>query len=215
MDQELFQILEFTKAMHALKKIERFKGQVFFRDYPQPERWESVADHTWRMTALLMLLHDRLSQPIDLVKAFTMIVIHDVPEILAGDEGVLGEDGTGYTSHVYNKDLARKRHASEKDAAKQLFDMLPETLGNELFTLWLEFEERKTYEAKIVKALDRIEGKLQVLEHRNGHVFPKHHDFNITFGQEITADADPALEQFMKIIVDEMKENFREFVKET
>lgn len=40
------QIYHFATAIEGLKKLERFRGQYFWKDYPQRTRYESVADHS-------------------------------------------------------------------------------------------------------------------------------------------------------------------------
>jgi putative hydrolases of HD superfamily len=85
----------FATLLEGLKKIERFKGQFYWRDYPELKRYESVADHSWRLAMLVILLEKQFSQNINLEKAIKIALIHDIPEILSGDASPLGEDGTG------------------------------------------------------------------------------------------------------------------------
>src|SRR5436190_1329697 len=116
---------EFAHILEALKKLERYKDQVYWRDYPKQARYESVADHTWRLCVLIMLFEHRLATKLDLSKALTMALIHDVPEIYAGDASPMGSSGTGQDSHAFNTVLAKERHAKEIAAAKKLFRVLP------------------------------------------------------------------------------------------
>lgn len=149
--------------MGEVKRLERFKGQVFWRDY-DIERLESVADHTWRMALMLLVIEKQLAQSIDMLRALKMIIIHDIPEIKHGDPSPLGSDGTGKDSHAYNKKVAQQKFEDENQAAKEIFSQLGSGLGNELYGLWLEFEEQKTYEAQVVRAIDKYEAKLQAME---------------------------------------------------
>ena len=107
---ESIKIIEFLKTIGGLKDLERFRGQFFWKDYPQQKRYESVADHTWRMAMLLIVSEKYLSDPLDISKALKMALIHDLPEIIAGDLSPLGSDGTGHDSHLYNKELAAKKY---------------------------------------------------------------------------------------------------------
>ncbi|EKD56829.1 MAG: hypothetical protein ACD_58C00073G0001 [uncultured bacterium] len=140
----------------------------YWRDYPKPHRYESVADHTWRLVLLLILFEKKLSRKIDLDRAVKIAMVHDIPEIIAGDAPPIGSDGTGRDSHAFNKDVAKVRHKEEDKAAKEIFSKLPNKLGKELYDCWLELEEQKTYEAKVVKSLDRLECAIQILEYRKG-----------------------------------------------
>lgn len=210
MQTEAKKILEFVTALEGLKKIERFKEQIFWKDYPFPKRYESVADHTWRLAVMLIAVEKYLSQPLDLAKALTMALIHDIPEIITGDASPLGTDGTGQDSHAYNAEAAGKKHEAEKLAAKEIFNRLPQPHGDDLYRLWLEYEEQKSFEAQVVKALDKIEGKLQALEYSQGNVFKKHLDFNIKYGVE-TYDVDPLIQEIGAKLGEEFRQKFKEF----
>ena len=76
------QLIAFINLASELTAIERFKGQTYWAEYPSPGRWESVADHSWRLALLLQSISDQLSRPIDLSKALRMCLIHDLPEII-------------------------------------------------------------------------------------------------------------------------------------
>jgi putative hydrolase of HD superfamily len=212
MDSFLEEFFEFSNLIGKLKKIERFKGQYYWRDYPTPSRYDSVADHSWRMALLVMLFEDKLSKEFDSEKALKMALIHDIPEILAGDASPLGSDGTGKDAHSYNDELKKERHEAEKNAAREIFGKLSEEKNKELMDLWLEYEKQESFEARVVKALDRIEATLQVLEYRNGHMFPKHLEFSMDYSLK-DVNADPAIYQFGLMIVDEMRKRYREFKK--
>ncbi len=212
MKDVLSSYFEFASVIEGLKKLERFRGQFYWRDYPQLKRYESVADHTWRLSILLILFENKLSQKFDLTKALKMALIHDLPEILAGDDSPLGEDGTGKHTHAFNQHVAHKRSVKEQQAAKELFGMLSDTKAQELLSLWQEFEDQQAFEARVIKSLDRIEALLQVLQYRGGHLFPGHLEFNITYGLK-GSDVDPAVHKFGQLIAQKMRDQYREFKK--
>jgi len=207
---DIQKIFEFTTYLEGFKKMERFVGQVFWRDYPQPKQYESNADHTWRMAMMLVTLEDKLSQEIDFKKAMKMLLVHDIPEMISGDPSPLGSDGTGSDSHAYDRDKASEKFNKENQAAENIFSKLPSSQASELHDLWLEFESQSSYEAKLVKALDKLEGKLQAYEYTKGVVFPKHRDFNLAYGVE-SYKMDPATEEFGEILLNKMKEDYIEF----
>jgi putative hydrolase of HD superfamily len=196
--------------VNQLKFIERFKGQVYWRDYPAPSRWESVADHSWRLAMLVLTFANKLSKPLDLEKALTMALIHDIPEIIAGDASPLGESGTGKDSHAYNPKIQAVRHTDEKAAAKAIFAKLDTNEGNNLYELWLEIETLANFEAQVVKALDKIEAMSQVLEWRKGHMFPEHLAFTTKYGSK-GASVDPAIEEYAAYVAGEMRNQFKVF----
>lgn len=95
MEQEdLLKFFTFATELEKFKKLERYRGQCFWKDYPTPVQYESDADHTWRLAMLVMMFSGRLSRPFQLEKALKMVLIHDLPEILTGDTSPLGESGT-------------------------------------------------------------------------------------------------------------------------
>ncbi len=207
---DIRKIFEFTTYLEGFKKIERFVGQHFWKDYPHPLRYESDADHTWRMAMMLVVIEKRLSRPIDFAKAMKMLLIHDVPEIIAGDASPLGTDGTGKDSHAYNTDMAEAKFEREKEAAEEIFGKLPKEEAEALYALWLEYEDQASYEAKVIKALDRFEGKLQTLEYTNGVIFKEHLAFAETYGTD-TFNIDPALKELEAVLLEEFHAKFKEF----
>lgn len=212
MKNELEQIFEFTSYCEALKKIECFKDMFYWRDYPKPHHYESVADHTWRLVLLLILFEKKLSKKINLDRAVKIAIVHDIPEIIAGDASPLGSDGKGIDSHAFNKEVGKTRHESEKMAAKEIFSKLTKELGKELFECWLELEKQQTYESCIVKCLDRIECTMQILEYRNGEVFPEHFKITLKYLWQYSG-ADPILDDFCKLLEQKLRKNYKEFKK--
>lgn len=159
---------------------------------------------------ILLAIQKELSKPIDFEKALKMVLIHDIPEIIAGDPSPLGTDGTGRDSHAYNEEARRKKHENEKRAAKEIFGKLPKPEGDELYNIWLEFEEGKTYEAKVAAALDKFEGKLQALEYTGGRIYKDHYDFFRTYGVG-TFDADPIIKEIGDILIADLDKKFTEY----
>lgn len=209
----LQKFLDFARELEKLKKLERFRGQPFWRDYPELPRYESVADHTWRLGMLLLMFADKLSQKIDLEKALKLVLIHDLPEIITGDGSPIGEDGTGEKTYAFDQEKAYEKHKHEEKAAKKLFAGLPEEMAKNFYELWLEYDLQSSYEAKIVKSLDKLEALLQVIQYRNGQYFEKHLEFNASYAMK-GADIDPALTEFGNLLIQEMKKNYREFRKD-
>ena len=104
----------------------------------------------------------------------------------------------------------RQKFKNEEAAAQEIFAKLPEKKAKEFYDLWLEFEKQECYEAKIVKAIDKLEGKLQAYEYRKGEMFKEHFDFTVAYGIE-TYQVDPALKEFGDVLRTKFEENYREF----
>jgi len=115
---------------------------------------ESVADHTWRLSLMLILVVPKLGIKVDHLKILKMAIIHDVVEIEGKDIPRL----ESIVSSRLSNDIKLKEKAAINNIKKMLGDS-----GQEIFDLWNEFDEYKTNEAKALRFLDKLEGQLQFL----------------------------------------------------
>ena len=106
------------------------------------ERPESVASHSWGMSALALRL---CPENLDLSKVLSLCIIHDIPEIIVGD--LTPEDD------CTNK--AKDEHNAMTQIAPQWLD------------LFEEYESGETAEAKFVKQIDKLDMALQAVIYRN------------------------------------------------
>lgn len=130
-------------AAFLLKELPR-TGWVR-RGVPNPE---SVAAHSWGVSLLVLAL---LPEHLDLRRALTYAVLHDLPEALAGD----------WTPHE-----GRPREAkveAERAAMDRLGRILPR--GEVLAALWHAYEAQADEEARFVRQLDRLDMALQALRY--------------------------------------------------
>lgn len=87
-------------------------------------------------------------------------------------------------------------------------------MARDFYELWLEYDLQSSYEAKVVKSLDKLEALLQVIQYRGGQYFPKHLEFNASYAMK-GSDIDPALAEFGNLLITEMKKNYKEFKKDS
>jgi len=139
MNQRIFKIINFLKEIEKYKTIER---EIFLSNL---KRKESDAEHTWHAAMILLLLEKELKEGVNILKAFKMILIHDLIEIYAGD------------TFAFDKEGKKSKKDREERAAKKLFSQLPDDLKRELYELWREYEEQITPESKIINAIDKIQ----------------------------------------------------------
>ncbi|MBI3577323.1 HD domain-containing protein [Candidatus Gottesmanbacteria bacterium] len=111
-------------------------------------RRESVAEHTWRMAIMALVLAPHLKKKPDMVTLLKMILIHDLPEVYAGDRA------------VWKKKQSNK-HQNEKEALQRLIRALPSETKEEMMRLWVNFETCQTIESKMANALDKMEVLIQ------------------------------------------------------
>lgn len=142
--------LEFIHEIDKLKYILR-KTKLFNSDRP-----ENDVEHSWHLAMIAMVLSEHVNHPVDLLKVMKMLLIHDVVEIDAGDV------------FFFDKTQSHDNRPEEYAAAKRIFGLLPQDQAQELESLWIEFEECKTNDAKFAKAIDRLEPMLQNRSNKGG-----------------------------------------------
>lgn len=145
---------EAKRLIEFIRYAEKLKTELRHTTRSDNQR-ESVADHTWRLSLMLMLVYPKLKLKIDLSRTLKIAIIHDIVEIEAKDISVLEQ--------INNKKLTVQKEKAEKTAISNIKKRLGDD-GQEIFDLWYEFEDSKTNESKIVKALDKLEAQLQVLD---------------------------------------------------
>lgn len=143
-------------------------------------RQESVAEHTWRVSLMAMLIEPYLDRKVNLARLLKMVIIHDLVEAEATDIPAL------YTMN--NAELKEQKAVNELKAIENIRDTLQGYLGNEVFELWMEFENKQTFEAKVANALDKLEAQIQHneadintwldIEHKMSFMMDKHTNFN-------------------------------------
>jgi putative hydrolase of HD superfamily len=106
---------------------------------------ENDAEHAWHMAIMTILLSEYANEEIDVLKTVTMLLIHDLVEIDAGDTYAYDETG---------KLTQRER---ETAAADRIFAILPDDQAEKFRSLWDEFEEGATAEAKFAHTMDNVQ----------------------------------------------------------
>lgn len=118
--------------------------------YTSQGRRESVAEHTWTLTLLAMLVFDQLQEPVDQLKVLKLLIVHDLPEIITGD------------IPAFDKlQQLEQAQAAEAEALVRIEAMLPAPWGREIAMLCDEFEARQTPEARLAYAIDKAEAFIQ------------------------------------------------------
>jgi putative hydrolase of HD superfamily len=135
-------------------------------------RRESVAEHSWRVALMAMLMADEFPE-LDIDRVIRMCLVHD-----------LGEAVTGDIPTFVKTDADRVVEGREVDA---LIGALPEPWPGWLGALFAEMEALETPEAKLYKALDRMEA---IQSHNESAVetwLPLEYDLNLTYGEKDAA----------------------------
>lgn len=128
--------LDFIREIDKEKMIKR---QNYITDC---ETREDDAQHAWHMAIMTLLLKEYANEDIDILKTVTMLLIHDLVEVYAGD------------TYAYDEEGKKTQAEREAKAADKLYGLLPEDQGEYLKNLWYEFEEQKTPEARFARTMD-------------------------------------------------------------
>jgi 5'-deoxynucleotidase YfbR-like HD superfamily hydrolase len=188
-ESELAGLLDFLRAAERLKTVTR-------SGYTSAGERESVAEHTWRLSLMALLLAPEFPE-VDFARLVKICLVHDLGEAIGGD--------------VPAPEQARRRAAgaSSGKAADERRDLvtllqtLPPSLREEITALWDEYEAAESPEAKLAKALDKLETILQHTQGRNPPDFD--YRFNLGYGREHTAT--PPLIAAIRAVLDRATED--------
>jgi len=133
------EIIDFILQVEELKKEKR-KGWTL-RGIKTPE---SVADHSFMVAFITLILAENSKKKLNKQKILELAIIHDIAESICGD------------ITPYDKKAKQKKQI-EDSAMQKLTENISPKLKKKILTLWNEYEEGKTKEAKFVKEIDRLE----------------------------------------------------------
>lgn len=139
MDERLKRQMEFILEADKLKKIGR---QTYISD---ASRKENDAEHSWHLALMAVLLSEYSNRDVDVLKVVTMVLIHDIVEIDAGD------------TYAYDTAGNSTKREREVAAADRIFNILPSEQAEYFRSLWEEFEEGETAEAQFALSLDKTQ----------------------------------------------------------
>jgi len=143
--------LDFFKTVGKSKRIPR-SGWV--REKVNDP--ESLAEHSFRVGVLAMVMSDKLNPNLDKNKLIKMALLHDLAEVITGDEVIDRWD-------VIDVKKRDEREIIEEEGIKKIFDKINQ--GDEFVGIFHEMVSRLTPEARIFAQLDKIEMAFQALEY--------------------------------------------------
>jgi len=186
LEQQITFILEIDK----LKKVLR---QTVLTD---SSRQENSVEHSWHIAVMALCLVEYAKDgPVDLLRVVSMLLIHDLVEIDAGD------------TYCYDGEGTKDQRKRELRAADRIFNLLPSDQAAQIRTLWDEFEAGTTPEARFAAALDRLQPLLHNYS-TNGIMWRTH---GIEKGQVVARndpidDGAPDLWAFAAYLIDDAVE---------
>lgn len=138
-EERLQQQLVFCREIDKEKQIKR---QTYQSD---GKTRENDAEHAWHMAIMAILLEEYSERKLDLLKTITMLLIHDLVEIDAGD------------TYAYDTEAKKTQKEREQRAADRIFALLPEDQKVRFRAIWEEFEAWESPEACFAHTLDNLQ----------------------------------------------------------
>lgn len=191
--QDIKDILMFLERSKALQSIERYGTSLSGAK-------NTVAEHSWRLGLMVLIIGTEYKLHLNLGRALSLALVHDMAEARTGDIDA-------YTQINGEPDILAQKSAAEDAAMHSMTADL--SFGDNLYSLWREYEDQVTVEAKFVKALDRIEGFLHIAEDGVSVYIPK--EFHADYADKAVAAFDATAEHFPELagLLNAIKEDLK------
>ena len=158
-------------------------------------RHESVAEHTWRLSLMAYFVQDEFPE-VNINKVIQMCILHDLGEAITGDI-------PSFLKTEENESL-------ENSEVVKLIKTLSPYYQEKLLPLFKEMNELQTLEAKLYKALDKLEA---VMQHNNADIstwLPLEHELQLTYGED-----EVQFSGYLKQLKAELNEDSRKKIEST
>ena len=173
--------VDFIKEIEKLKSVTRFNRTL-------DGRFENSAEHSWQGAIAAMVLQDYYPEKLNMDKVISMLLIHDLGEIYAGDTWVFDDEKK---LHSHDRELAsiektmsilpeekylqmknswlefeKKLHSHDRELAsiEKTMSILPEEKYLQMKNSWLEFEKGQSSEARYARVIDALVPLINHLE---------------------------------------------------
>ncbi len=188
---DIDKMFDFFHEAGKLKSTYRFSESDALRGK------ESSADHSWRLSLMSFMVAEELGLDLDIRHALKIAIVHDLAESVAGDVDVrLIHSG---------KVSKQEKLDGELKAMQRLASFLPKKHGNEVYSLWKEYEDGSSIEARYIKALDKLETLTYIIE--AGHEAIDVPEIIANYADEAVGNF-PELSGLLKIIKKKLRTEF-------
>lgn len=161
----------FLEIMHVAEQLKNNTRH----SWTSANRHESVAEHSWRMTMMAYFLKDEFPDA-DIDRVILMCMFHDMGEAFTGDIPTF---------------LKTQQHEeTEQSAIDSWIAGLPGQYRDEVCALFAEMDAQQTPEARIYKAIDKLEVLIQHNEAELSTWIPKEYEMNVTYADDYVAFSD-------------------------
>ena len=158
--------MEIKQFLDIMTIAERMKCNTR-HSWTSSGRHESVAEHSWRLCLMAYFIRDEFPGA-DMDKVLKMCLFHDIGEAFTGDIPAFLKSGSD--------------EAVENAETSRFLETLPLPYREELIPLFDEMNALQTPEARIYKALDKMEAIIQHNEADTSTWLPLEYELNLTYG---------------------------------
>ena len=187
-EAELQGLIKFLRDAERLKNV---RSSAYTSDGHQ----ESVAEHTWRVSLMAIILAAEEAD-VDASRLVRMCIVHDLGEAISGDIPAPEQ------ARRLSAGAPEGKSAAERRDLVTLIEPLPPSLRDDILSLWDEYEAEDTPTARLAKALDKLETILQHTQGLNPPGFD--YEFNLAYGRKHTES--PPFVAAMRSILDRATE---------
>ena len=176
--------MEPAKLLDILSVAEKLKCNTR-HSYTSSGRKESVAEHSWRLALMAMLVADEFPA-LNMDRVIRMCLIHDLGEAFTGD--------------IPTFEKTEENERTEEQLLREWVAALPKVCRDEMTALYDEMERRESLESRIYKAIDNLEA---VIQHNFSDLstwIPREYELNKTY-----ADDKVAFSEYLKGLREEIR----------
>ena len=160
--------MELLAVLHTAERLKDTTRHC----YTSQGRHESVAEHSWRVTLMAYLMRDEFPE-LDMDTVMQMCLIHDLGECFTGD--------------IPSFEKTAADTAREDGLLARWVAGLPQPSCRDMAALYAEMDALETPEAKLYKALDKLEAVISHNESPISSWLPREYDLNLTYADENVA----------------------------
>ncbi len=196
-NKKINDIFKFLRRVKKLETTNRYESSL------KGGARNTVAEHSWHLAMMVMIIASEYKVDVNIERAISLALLHDIAEASTGDFDA-------YAQVALGNNFKEKKSELEKSVVEKMTDDI--SFGDKIYSLWKEYEDQKTIEAKFVKALDKIEGFLHISEVGVEEYIQD--DFHSNYADEAvktfneTQKAFPELKEILDTIKDDLKTQF-------
>lgn len=123
---------------------------------------ESDSDHILKLAHFTQLVAPHLQTKVDALRMLELALVHDLVEAECGDIPLCAQNGEG--------NLKELKKQNEMAAILLYKEMLPSAAGQNIYDLFMEYENKTTREAEVVYVLDKLEASFSACRYGDGDI---------------------------------------------